>query len=90
MTEENKKSKDLKWWIDTTLNIIILGLLLFYFIHIKFGIGMTKINMDIKVDCQGTIQEINNIPYQNYTLYNLSRVQETIYNNINNTGGAET
>lgn len=82
-----KKNNKVKWWIDTTLNIIILGLLLFYFIHIQFGIGMKKVNMDIKTDCEGNIQSINNIPYYNYTEYNLSKVQQTIYESINKSGG---
>lgn len=75
-----EKGEKVKQAIQWTFDIIILALLLFYLIHINWGIGMQKVNIEIKTDCQGTITKIHGLPEN--TTYNFTNVQKEIYKQI--------
>lgn len=93
MTKENKKQdfekgEKVKKIIQTIFDITIFALLLFYLIHIKFGVGMQKINIEVTTNCEGTITNINGLP-ENQT-FNTTELQKTIYEEYNKQRGVTT
>lgn len=78
--EDFQKGEKVKKIIQWTFDIIILTLLLFYMIHINWGIGMQKVNIEITTNCEGKITNIHGLPTN--TTYNFSNVQKEIYKQI--------
>lgn len=78
------KGEKIKKYIQIGLDITIITLLLFYLIHIKFGIEMQKIDITVETNCEGKIINTYGIP-ENISI-NLTNIQETIYQEYKKNG----